>query len=907
MARTLRTTARWGSCVAVATLLLFSIAVPSDVAAASTSSKVESLSVTPQDGAVVLELIATARPNCGDFTISAPPTLIISCVGMEMGESQPVVDGPGRLVESVEVFQNSDAEGTITEFRVLLSELPEYDRTVEGNILRVVIRPNTNEAGDEGASAEKGAADPIADVISGITVNDSDIEWQAEEDGPAGEVKSKKAAADAGASSEEEEAAVAEDDAGEAQSGTSESEPVDEEPVAVAGEAEADADEQDASSVGSLDAAMSGLDATEPASASLRLRSTRTGELSSVAGEHKFRTPGTQIRGVDFKNQTDAGVSRLIITGSESLDYSTSYPNDRRLVIALRDAALGSGLERRIDTSRFASAVNSVAAFRSRKVASEVKVVVDLREAVSPTISEQDNIIVIDFPIPPSVAGAAYTSPEVVESYDVPETDDAVVQDDRQESAITRERLIGESGETFDPAKKAQRRQRSLFGTTGVFLGQIDPTHQWKGFPINLNLVNANVHNLFRLLSAVSKLNIVTSDDVEGNVTVQLHEVPWDQALAAILQAKGLGAVQYGTIVRVAPIEAIRREREDAAAAKKAEIEGMPLRVLTLPLNYANANDVMTQLENMISSRGSVTYDERTNSLIIRDIDRQLSQIRQLVKALDTRTPQVHIEARIVEANASFSRSLGVQWGGNLNFSPTTGAPTGLFFPNNVQVSGGQTASTTTGAGTSTVGGRPTNFTSSPNYVVDLPAAASGGTLGMSFGSITGLVNLDARLTAGENTGTGKVISAPSITTVTNKAATIRDGAKIPYETASLRGTNVQFVEAVLLLSVTPQITADGTIFLDVTLTKNRPEFGATVRGLPTIQIKEAKTTVMVADGDTTVIGGVYTYEESVSKTFVPGLGRIPVLGWLFKTTTRRNDRRELLVFITPTIVKQVE
>jgi len=891
----------------VATLLLFSIAVPSDVAAASTSSKVESLSVTPQDGAVVLELIATARPNCGDFTISAPPTLIISCVGMEMGESQPVVDGPGRLVESVEVFQNSDAEGTITEFRVLLSELPEYDRTVEGNILRVVIRPNTNEAGDEGASAEKGAADPIADVISGITVNDSDIEWQAEEDGPAGEVKSKKAAADAGASSEEEEAAVAEDDAGEAQSGTSESEPVDEEPVAVAGEAEADADEQDASSVGSLDAAMSGLDATEPASASLRLRSTRTGELSSVAGEHKFRTPGTQIRGVDFKNQTDAGVSRLIITGSESLDYSTSYPNDRRLVIALRDAALGSGLERRIDTSRFASAVNSVAAFRSRKVASEVKVVVDLREAVSPTISEQDNIIVIDFPIPPSVAGAAYTSPEVVESYDVPETDDAVVQDDRQESAITRERLIGESGETFDPAKKAQRRQRSLFGTTGVFLGQIDPTHQWKGFPINLNLVNANVHNLFRLLSAVSKLNIVTSDDVEGNVTVQLHEVPWDQALAAILQAKGLGAVQYGTIVRVAPIEAIRREREDAAAAKKAEIEGMPLRVLTLPLNYANANDVMTQLENMISSRGSVTYDERTNSLIIRDIDRQLSQIRQLVKALDTRTPQVHIEARIVEANASFSRSLGVQWGGNLNFSPTTGAPTGLFFPNNVQVSGGQTASTTTGAGTSTVGGRPTNFTSSPNYVVDLPAAASGGTLGMSFGSITGLVNLDARLTAGENTGTGKVISAPSITTVTNKAATIRDGAKIPYETASLRGTNVQFVEAVLLLSVTPQITADGTIFLDVTLTKNRPEFGATVRGLPTIQIKEAKTTVMVADGDTTVIGGVYTYEESVSKTFVPGLGRIPVLGWLFKTTTRRNDRRELLVFITPTIVKQVE
>jgi type IV pilus assembly protein PilQ len=314
----------------------------------------------------------------------------------------------------------------------------------------------------------------------------------------------------------------------------------------------------------------------------------------------------------------------------------------------------------------------------------------------------------------------------------------------------------------------------------------------------------------------------------------------------------------------------------------------------------------MSQLENMLSGRGSVTFDERTNTLLIRDIDRQLSQVRQLVKALDTRTPQVHIEARIVEANASFSRALGIQWGGNLNFSPSTGAPTGIFFPNTVQVSGGQTASTVTG-GNATIGGRPTNFTDSPNYVVDLPAASNAGTLGLSFGSITGLINLDARLTAGENTGTGKVISAPSITTVTNKAAMIRDGAKIPYETASLRGTNVQFVEAVLLLSVTPQITADGTIFLDVTLTKNRPEFGATVRGLPTIQIKEAKTTVMVADGDTTVIGGVYTYEESINKAFVPGLGRIPVLGWLFKTTSRRNDRRELLVFITPTIVKQVD
>ncbi len=640
--------------------------------------------------------------------------------------------------------------------------------------------------------------------------------------------------------------------------------------------------------------------------AQLRLDSTRTGQLSSVDGDHNYAGASNQVRGVDFQQQLSDGISRLIITGSSRLDYSTSYPSDERMVIAFRDSALGTGLERKIDTSQFASPVSGVSAFRSRQVRGEVKVVVDLRASVTPTITEQDNVLLIDFPIPPSIAGAAYQATESVETYEEPEPEVAE-EDESQGNAVARERLIGGSGQLLDPAKSANRKQVGIFGQQGVFLGEIDPSHQWRGFPINLNLVNASIHNVFRLVSAVSKLNIVSSDDVEGVVTVQLHEVPWDQALAAILQAKGLGAVQYGNIIRVAPIETIRKEREDAAAAKSAEVDSLPLRVLTLPLNYASAQEVMKQMEDMLSKRGSITFDERTNSLIIRDIDRNLSQLRQLVKALDTRTPQVHIEARIVEANSGFSRSLGIQWGGNLNFSPSSGAPTGLFFPNSVGLSGGNTASTITADGTPTIGGRPANFTTTPSYVVDLPAQSQAGSLGLSLGSLTGVLNIDARLTAGETNGTGRIISAPSITTVTNQSATIRDGARIPYETASLRGTNVQFVEAVLLLEVTPQITADGTIFLDIQLTKNRPDFGGAVRGLPTIQIKEANTTVMVADGDTTVIGGVYSFEESIARSFVPGLGKIPVLGWLFKTTTKREDRRELLVFITPSIVRQLK
>ena len=770
--------------------------------------------VNADGGDIVLELGASARPQCGSFTITEPPTLVITCAGMTMGSVEPVMTVGNGVIDKIEVSESSDATGTSTEVRVYLTALATYTEAVSGNALTLRL---AQEGGDSGSTS-------------------------AEEDAIA--------------------AAMAEDDG----------------PSVTMGDTDID----------------------------LRIQSTRTGELSSVAGDHVYGAVGTQIRGVDFQQKLESSVSRVVITGSRRLDYSTSYPSENRMVVALRDSALGSGLERKLDTSQFASAVVGVTAFRSRRTQGEVKVVVDLREAVTPTITERDNVLIIDFPIPPSIAGAAYQAPVTVEPSDEPEEEPAVAENERIESAIGRERLIGADGEVKDPVKVARRRVKSVLPSDeGVFLGEIDPNHQWSGFPLNLNLVNANIHNVFRLISAVSKLNIVSSDDVVGDVTVQMQEVPWDQALVAVLQAKGLGAVQYGNIVRVAPISTIRKEREDAAATKAAEIESLPLRVLTLPLNYASAADVMNQLSDMISKRGSVTFDERTNSLIVRDIGRNLSQIRERVRALDTRTPQVHIEARIVEASNSFSRALGIQWGGNLNFSPQTGAPTGLFFPNSIGVSGGSTASTVAAAG-STIGGRPSNFTTVPNYVVDLPGASNNGSIGLSLGSLSGLINLDARLTAGETAGESKIISAPSITTVTNRVASIRDGARIPFETASLRGTNVQFVEAVLLLEVTPQITADGTIFLDISVTKNRPDFGTAIGNLPTIQIKEAVTTVMVADGDTTVIGGVYNYETSTNKDFVPGLGRIPVLGWLFKRTNKREDRRELLVFITPTIVQQL-
>lgn len=639
--------------------------------------------------------------------------------------------------------------------------------------------------------------------------------------------------------------------------------------------------------------------------ADLSLPSTRTGKLSSVDGDHAYGM-GVQVQGVDFQQKLEAGISRLVITGSQRLSYSTSFPSPDRMVIEVPGATLGTGLERTQDTSQFASAVDAISAYRSRQSRGDVKISVKLRQAVTPKVTEQGNVLLIDFPIPPSIAGATYAAPQTTQTFEQADEPLESAAEERMESAYARETFIGIDGKAIDPAKGATHRQQCVLpGEDCVFLGEIEPTHRWSGFPINLNLVSANIHNVFRLISAVSKLNIVTSDDVDGNVTVQLNEVPWDQGLAAILQSKSLGAVQYGAVLRVAPLAVIRREREDAAAAMVAKSESQPLSVLTLPLNFADAEEVVAQVTNLLSRRGTVSFDSRTNSLVVRDVSTQLNQVRRLVKELDLQTPQVHIEARIVEATSTFSRSLGVQWGGNLNFGPGT-QPTGLFFPNSLGVSGGNTAATVGAAG-NTTGGRETAFTTVPNYVVDLPANSGASSLGLSLGSINGLVNLDLRLSAGEADGTGKIISSPSITTVTNATATIRDGARIPYETASLRGNNVAFAEAVLLLEVTPSITRDGTIFLDVSLTKNRPDFGAAVRGLPTIQIKEAMTRVMVPDGDTAVIGGVYSHEQSLSRTFVPGLGRIPVLGWLFKTTTKRDDRSELLVFITPSIVRNLQ
>jgi len=625
------------------------------------------------------------------------------------------------------------------------------------------------------------------------------------------------------------------------------------------------------------------------------------GALSSVHGDHLFRGPGVRIIGVDFQNYADRSV--LLVTSDAPIQYTTRWATSSQYVLDIPDSVLGTGLERSLDTSKFPSAIDMIHCYQSRSEPGTTKVVIRMRERVEPTPLQDGAVLKLEFEVPPSVASARTEQFGVYQAFEAGSATPAAgpKEEDTIRGAYSTEGLITAQGHMEDPSKRYGQP-----GASGLILeGQWDLQSVTGGKAprlINLDLVNADIHNVFRLISSVSGLNIVSSDSVGGKVTVRMDRVPWDQALAAILQSKGLGGILYGNILRIAPLDTIRAEREAALQAEKASIELEDLDVLTLPVNFADVDELSGHVEGVISERGTISVDTRTNTLVVKDIEEGLRQARLLVMLLDTETPQVLIDARIVEVNTNFSRSAGIQWGGNLNFSPATGMPTGLWFPNTVGLSGGKSAPILGEGGTQGLEGM-TAFTTEPNWVVDLPGTSDSGSLGIGLGSLTSALSLDARLTALESIGEGRVISSPRVQVVTNEAAYIKQGTSIPYETASLRGTEVQFIEATLELSVTPSITADGTVFLDVTVTKNRPDFGNTVGSYPSIEIKEAETTVMVPNGDTTVIGGVYSLEEAEDTTYIPGIGRVPVLGALFKNKAKRRERKEMLVFITPTIL----
>lgn len=430
---------------------------------------------------------------------------------------------------------------------------------------------------------------------------------------------------------------------------------------------------------------------------------------------------------------------------------------------------------------------------------------------------------------------------------------------------------------------------------------------RYSGRRIDLDFKDADIHNILRLLAEVGGVNVVTADDVAGTVTIRMRNVPWDQALEVILQAKGLGMIRRGNLIRVAPLETLEKEREARIAQQKQNVLLAPLETRIVPVSYAVAGDLSPRVSELLSERGTVSVDERTNVLIVRDIVEQLDDVEELVRTLDTQTPQVLIEARIVEATSQYTRDVGIQWGGDVAMNSANGNPTGLVFPSNIGLAGGNYDNNSPTQGLSPF----TSNVSPPNYAVNLPAitgTGQGGAIGLTLGSVGGNVNLNVRLSAAEANGVVRIISSPRILTLDNHEAHIAQGTLIPFSQVSAQGVNTAFQEAKLELRVRPHVTADGAVSMHVAITRDEPDFTRTsTRGDPTILKREAETDLLIPDGNTAVIGGIYTRNTGRNVDQVPFFGDIPVLGVLFQRRRVRDERNELLIFLTPRIVNRAE
>jgi type IV pilus assembly protein PilQ len=412
---------------------------------------------------------------------------------------------------------------------------------------------------------------------------------------------------------------------------------------------------------------------------------------------------------------------------------------------------------------------------------------------------------------------------------------------------------------------------------------------RYVGRRISLDFQQADISNVLRLIAEVSGLNMVVGEGVKSKVTMKLVSVPWDQALDMILQMNGLGKIKQDNILWIDSLMNIAKQQTEAAQVIDAKVRAEPLVERVFYIRNLLAQEVMMSLMQFKSTRGLVQFNLGSNAVIVRDTETQMGVIKQLIDGLDLEVPQVQIEARIVQADTTYSRSLGVQWGIQ-NVNQLSGAGVANFRTGNTGAFGAQTS----------------------NFLVNLPATVGGlvSTPGVGFtiGRADGAL-LDMRLSAGELLGLSKVIAAPKVTTLDKREAKISQGESIPFQTTSLQGTQTTFVDANLELNVTPQITSRDPmetgklIMMKVRATRNAVGARSNPAG-PSIDRREANTQVNIRDGETMVIGGVFIDTQSTSVSGIPYLSRVPVLGWLFKQKTESVAKQELLIFLTPSIVK---
>lgn len=454
----------------------------------------------------------------------------------------------------------------------------------------------------------------------------------------------------------------------------------------------------------------------------------------------------------------------------------------------------------------------------------------------------------------------------------------------------------------INAALQQQQQQPAQTNAAGTTVAVTTPassnctTGRYTGEPFGMNFKDLDLKDFFRLIHEISGLNVVLDPSVRGSVTIVLDDVPWDQALAIVLENNGLACTLSGNVLRIATLDTMKTEAEARRAQQEAQALAVPRQTITRYLSYAHAKDAMPVIKKFLSTRGEVIADDRSNALIVEDIPSVLPQIEELIRMLDRKAPEVEIEARVVASTRTFARDIGTQLGFGFGTGPN--AIGGATNPSPIQVT------------------LPTNqvprFITAPGATNTIPLfsdlGATGPTSGIEFNNTTAGFRLDFILTMAENRGLLKILSRPTITVQNNISALIRQGSRIPVVTQAQLGgpPTVTYVDAFLRLTVTPQITADNTIFLNVDVENTVPDFSRVTGSQlnPTLNTQQATTQVLVTDGGTVVIGGVIQTSNNVAISQVPLLGSIPILGNLFKHTNVNTSTAELIFFITPKIIQ---
>jgi type IV pilus assembly protein PilQ len=591
------------------------------------------------------------------------------------------------------------------------------------------------------------------------------------------------------------------------------------------------------------------------------------GSTEKVSSEPNQK-PAT-VTALDFNSNLNGGT--VILKTNRLVNFTTrKNESTNQFIVELQNTLVPKRFRRPYTTKEFPGAVASINAYQAKGAPKVARIIIQLRQAMDPDVQQNGKIITV-------ASSGASPSPSI-----------ATTQNQTKQEASPSETTFNDEDAQESQTSNgdsAKKESDNIQGSDEVADQYLSGNSKFYGRPISLEVKDADIRDVLRLISEESGVNLIIQDDVTGKITIKLRRVPWDQALLVVLKSKQLGYVKEGNILRITQERTIELESDAAKKVIESRRDLLPLHVKVFPISYAASMDLEIQVKDFLSSRGKVHSDKRTNTLVVTDIDEVLSKVNTLVKRLDSETPQVLIEAKVIEARESYHRLIGVNWsfnGTSTNLSPNSAGVMSTYTP---------------------------RLTVQP---VTAQQSAIGD-LGIAFGNLDFFGNLDASLKLLESENLVKIISAPRIVTLDRQKAQIDQTTQFPIfgSTVSPSGAaqpSITFQDIKLELDVTPQISSDGGITLDINVLREfaeAPEFTSSGNSARPKDSRHAQTRVLVPNGDTIVIGGIYQSDVTEGESGIPWLRSIPVLGALFRQRNVEREKNELVIFITPRILNR--